>query len=504
MLLRDLVGADEILWCHGPMDALVRHIVTDSREVGPGDLFVCLPGYRTEGGELRADRHDFIPMAIESGARALLVDRRIEPPAGVTVVQVGDCWTAAAEAACRYYGHPSRDLVVVGVTGTSGKTSTSYFMEAVLKAAGHTVARIGTIEYRLGDTVLPAAQTTPEAPILQGLLRNAVERGCTAAVMEVSSHALELRRTHGIEFDAAVFTNLSHDHLNFHANMEHYIRAKARLFEALATGTKRGCAVVNVDDPASERMVRSSPGPLCTFGVGSRPDVSAREVTATLNGLVFRLRTPRGERTVALRHLGAYSVYNALAAAATAHALGVDLDAIERGLRATPPVPGRFELIDAGQDFVVVIDYAHKPDALGRLLDSARELGPARIITVFGCGGDRDRAKRPIMGRIALERSDLVVVTSDNPRSEPSQAIIDEILGGMRALDPRAERYVVEPDRAAAIRRAIRMAGAGDMIIVAGKGHETYQLIAGRRIDFDDRLQARQALAERTGDRRAS
>jgi len=497
MHLRDLIEPNQVRAVHGPLDVEIARVVTDSRQVAPGDLFVCLPGYRSEGGETRADRHDFIPAALQRGARALLVQRDIPPVDGVTVVRVADAWAAVAQVAARYYDHPSAALRVVGVTGTSGKTSTTYFIDAVLAAAGERVARIGTIEYRLGERIVPAAQTTPEAPVLQELLRAAVDGGCTAAVMEVSSHALALRRVDAVEFDVGVFTNLSHDHLNFHADMEDYRRAKARLFEALGTGSRRGTAVVNVDDDAGRFMIDANRGALLTYGIERAADVRGRDVRTSLHGTAFTADTPRGALDVELHHLGDYSVYNALAALAVGESLGLPLDRIAAGLAAAPPVPGRFELVDAGQRFVVAVDYAHKPDALQRLIESARRLGPRRIITVFGCGGDRDRAKRPLMGRIALQLSDLTIVTSDNPRSEDPQAIVDEILTGAGSVDPSGARHIAEVDRARAIERAVGMAEPGDIVLIAGKGHEPYQLIAGRRLDFDDRLVARAALEKR-------
>lgn len=492
--LRALLPADRIVAVDGSLDVAVRQVVTDSRAVQPGDVFVCLPGYRSEGGETRADRHDFIPAALAAGATALVVDRAVSAPPAVTVVRVADPWTAVAAMAAELNGHPSRRLTLVGVTGTSGKTSTTYFIDAVLAAAGHRVARLGTIDYRLGGRTVAAAQTTPEAPLLQGLLREAVEAGCTAAVMEVSSHALELRRVAALEFDVAVFTNLSHDHLNFHPDMHHYRRAKGRLFEELSSGGKRGTAVVNVDDPHGEYIVGVNRGALVTYGCVRSATVRARDARMTLAGVHFTAETPRGAVDVRLRHLGGYSVYNALAALAVGEALGLPLAAIAGGLAAAPPVPGRFELVDGGQDFVVAVDYAHKPDALARLIESARALHPRRLITVFGCGGDRDRAKRPAMGRIGAAGSDLAVITSDNPRGEDPAAIVAEIVAGAREADPRGERTVVEVDRAAAIALAIARAGAGDIVLIAGKGHEPYQLIAGVRHAFDDRLVARAAL----------
>lgn len=498
-LLSELIPADAIVSVHGALDIPIGRIIADSREVEAGDVYLCLPGYKSEGGETRADRHDFIPMALQRGAVALVVQRETAAIDGLTIVRVRDSWSTIAAMASRYYANPSAQLTMVGVTGTSGKTSTTYFIESVLQAAGHRTARIGTVEYRIGDTVLPASQTTPEATVLHAILRRAVDAGCSAAVLEVSSHALELRRVGAIAFDAGVFTNLSHDHLNFHPDMAHYTRAKGRLFEGLGSTSKRAAAIINVDDPASVYMRQVNRGTLTTYGIEQPADIAAAAIGHSAQGMRFELRTPQGSAPIRLRHLGEYSVYNALAAAGVGHALGVDLATIARGLEAAPPVPGRFELVEAGQDFVVAVDYAHKPDALERLIRSARKLDPGRVITVVGCGGDRDRSKRPIMGRVAADLSDHVILTSDNPRSEPPAAIIDEIAVGARAVDPHAARHIIEVDRAAAIRSAVTMAQPRDIVLIAGKGHETYQLIAGKKYDFDDRVHARDAIRARLG-----
>jgi UDP-N-acetylmuramoyl-L-alanyl-D-glutamate--2,6-diaminopimelate ligase len=495
--LSTLLRAVPVELLSGYFDVPVRAVVSDSRLVEPGDVFVCLPGYRSEGGEVRADRHDFIPMAIDRGASALVVQRRIVPPPGVTVVRVPDTWSAISRMACELFDHPSLALTMIGVTGTSGKTSTTYFIESILTAAGIRTARFGTIEYRFGDVIVPAVQTTPEAPELQRLLRRAVDEGFQAVVMEVSSHALELRRVGGVAFDVAVFTNISQDHLNFHPDMHHYLRAKGRLFEELGSGGKAATAVVNADDPCGGRIMAINRGMLLTYGVEAAADVRARDIDTGLHGTRFTATTPAGEVAVELPHLGDFHVYNALAAIAAGSALRIDAVAMRRGLAAAPPVPGRFELVDGGQGFTVAVDYAHKPDALERLLRSARGLQPRRIITVFGCGGDRDRGKRPVMGRIAAEQSDMVIVTSDNPRSEPPEQIIAEIMDGVRDVAGAAARVRVEPDRGRAIDAAIAMAHTGDLVLIAGKGHETYQLFADRRIHFDDREQVRAALGRR-------
>ncbi|HVM96109.1 MAG TPA: UDP-N-acetylmuramyl-tripeptide synthetase, partial [Candidatus Acidoferrales bacterium] len=318
----------------------VRAVVADSRRVEPGDVFVCLPGYRAEGGEMRADRHDYVGQAIERGAVALVVERPVDAPPDITIVRVENAWSAIAAMACEAYGQPSQSLLTVGVTGTSGKTSTTYFIESVLAAAGKRSARLGTIEYKIADKVWPAAQTTPEAPELQRLLREVADGGCDAVVMEVSSHALALRRVAGVAFDVAVFTNISQDHLNFHPDMHHYLRSKGLLFEELGSGGKRAAAVVNVDDPASQHIIGVNRGALLTFGIEAAADVRAEAIDSGLHGTRFTARTPKGTLSISIPHLGEFHVHNALAAVGVAVALDIDLDVIRRGLAEAPPVPG--------------------------------------------------------------------------------------------------------------------------------------------------------------------
>ncbi len=480
----------------GRSDQQVADVRTDSRRIGRGDLFVCLPGYRTEGGEQRADRHEFAGAAIAAGACGVVAERPLDVPDGIALILVENAWLAAALLACARYGQPSRSMTMVGITGTSGKTSTSYFVDSVLRAAGHKSARLGTIDYRIGEECIPATQTTPEADELQRLLARAVTERTSACVMEVSSHALELRRVGGIAFDVAVFTNLSQDHLNFHPDMHAYLRAKGRLFQELESGGKRAVAVVNIDDPHSDHIVAVNSGDLLTYGRSSAAAVRAIDARTDLSGTRFSFSLPGGGTgRIRIPHIGEYQVHNALAALATGCALGLPLEQVVQGIEDTPDVPGRFELVDEGQDFRVAVDYAHKPDALERLLRGGRELRPNRLILVFGCGGDRDRAKRAVMGRLAHELGDLVFVTSDNPRTEDPGAIIDEILEGCRATGPG--RIEIEPDRAAAIRAAISAAASGDLVLIAGKGHETYQITATGTVEFDDRDHARRALRDR-------
>lgn len=479
----------------GSLGVEISDIVADSRDAAPGSLFVCLTGYRTEGGEQRADRHAFIPDAVARGAVALVVERDVPLPGGVTVVKVNDVWLALAELSNRFYRTPSQEMRVIGVTGTSGKTSTVYFVDSVLRAAGWPTARLGTVEHRVRNAVYPARQTTPEAPELQRLLRVAADEGCRAVVMEVSSHALELRRVAGVAFDVGVFTNLGRDHLNFHPDMHHYRRAKGKLFEELTSGGKDAVAIINLDDPAADYMMRVNRGRLLTYGTHERADVRVLQTRVTLQGISFVASTPVGKCEVEVPLPGPFQTANATAALAVGIALHLPLSTILEGLAQTPPVPGRFEVVNPGGEFLVVVDYAHKPDALERLLSGARALAPRRLLTVFGCGGNRDRGKRPLMGEVAARLSDIVFVTSDNPRAENPQAIIDEIVAGVPAK--ALGKLRIEADRRRAIEEAVGAAEPGDLVVIAGKGHETYQLFGNRAVPFDDREVARAALRSR-------
>ncbi|MFN3650020.1 MAG: UDP-N-acetylmuramoyl-L-alanyl-D-glutamate--2,6-diaminopimelate ligase [Armatimonadota bacterium] len=467
----------------------VRGVAYDSRAVQPGDLFFCVRGLKTDGRR-------FLPAAVERGALAAVVDAEVENPS-VPLLQVPDVRKAMGPVSAELYGHPARHLALVGITGTNGKTTTSYLVEAIARAAGRPTGVLGTIGARRGDEPLEMEHTTPEAPDLQSLLarmREGVERRVVA--MEVSSHALDQGRSLGCEFDVAAFTNLTQDHLDYHPSMEDYFQAKARLFTEYPRASEKAfTAVVNVDDEYGRRLARMAEGRVLTYGVREPADLRAGEIRASVTGLEYTLTTPEGVFPVRLRIGGLFNVYNSLAAAGAARALGIDWQTITAALSEAPGVPGRFESVSAGQDFGVIVDYAHTPDGLENVLRAARALEPRRVLTVFGCGGDRDRGKRPIMARIAAELSDVVVVTSDNPRSEDPDAIIREILTGIPA---GAGTWVeTEPDRARAIERAVSAAETGDVVVIAGKGHEDYQIFADRTIHFDDREQARKALNAR-------
>jgi UDP-N-acetylmuramoyl-L-alanyl-D-glutamate--2,6-diaminopimelate ligase len=392
-------------------------------------------------------------------------------------------------------------MAVVGITGTNGKTTTSFLVSAIFDAAGIQCGLMGTVTYRIGDRAFDATRTTPEAPDLQGFMRDMVAGGCGACVMEVSSHALALKRVDGIRFAAAVFTNLTRDHLDFHTDMEDYFAAKRRLFEMLPAAAP---AVINADDPRSASLVDVVTRPV-TYGITRTADVSPGPLAFTLHGLDFEIRSPHGTVQVRSRLVGKPNVYNILGAVGTALELGVPIAAIEEGLQRLPGVPGRFEVVSsAADDVTVVVDYAHTDDALRNLLETARPLATRRLITVFGAGGDRDRPKRPLMGMVAARLSDVVVITSDNPRSEDPERIIEEVKRGADAETRQSNAAVVtEVDRREAILQAVRGAGPGDVVLIAGKGHEKYQEIGARRLAFDDLEVAREALEARRAKSRA-
>jgi UDP-N-acetylmuramoyl-L-alanyl-D-glutamate--2,6-diaminopimelate ligase len=464
----------------GPVTAVTH----DSRRAGPGIAFVAVRGHATDGNL-------FVEAARKKGAAAIVSESPAQP--GGPWVVVPDAREALAVLAAAAQGDPARALTLVGVTGTNGKTTTTHLVDAALRAAGHKVGLVGTIQYRVGDRLAEASRTTPEASDLQELFREMVDAGCDHAVMEVSSHSLVLKRVHGLAFRVAVFTNLTRDHLDFHGDMDAYFAAKRVLFDTLLR--EDGHAILNAGDDRAAALRAVSRGTVWTFGIGEQTgaDLCALDVSLSLGGTRFRVKTPVGELLVESPLLGRFNVENLLGALGAALALGLPSAAVLRGLQSVTGVPGRLERVAAGQDFAVIVDYAHTDDALKNLLEAVRELRPRRIITVFGCGGDRDRTKRPLMGAVASRSSDVVVVTSDNPRSEPPESIVAEIVRGMNG-GRGAERHVIV-DRRDAIAKALELAGPGDAVVIAGKGHETYQALRDRTVPFDDRQVARDLLA---------
>jgi UDP-N-acetylmuramoyl-L-alanyl-D-glutamate--2,6-diaminopimelate ligase len=470
--------------------AAVTGIAYDSRAVARGDIFVALKGQHADGTA-------FTREAIERGAAAIVSEQEQPPDVDVPWTAVQNARLALALLSVAFYRDPAREMRTVGVTGTNGKTTTAYLLASIFEAAGVRCGLLGTVAYRVGPSpgdVREATRTTPEAPDVQRLLREMVDHGCGACAMEVSSHALSLRRVDGMTFAAAVFTNLTRDHLDFHADMDDYFRAKRRLFEMLP---RNAPSLLNVDDPRGAALADAGGRPV-TFAIGKPADITPGPLSFSLDGLKFDVRTPRGTFCARSPLVGRPNVYNILAAVSTAVALDLPFDAIERGVSALRGVPGRFEIVSEGNDVTVVVDYAHTDDALKNLLETARPLAKGRLITVFGCGGDRDRTKRPLMGAVAGSRSDVIVITSDNPRSEDPDRIIDEILRGITP-DTRHEemRLLTIPDRREAIEKAIGLARPGDLVLIAGKGHEKYQVIGSRTLPFDDVAVAREALAKR-------
>jgi len=470
-------------------DREVTAIAYDSRRVERGNVFVALKG-------LQADGTAFARHAIERGAVAIVSEKPAPGDVTVAWVTVGDARLALAVLAAAYYRNPAAEMQVVGITGTNGKTTTSYLVASIFEAAGIRCGLLGTVGYRIGQLTREAARTTPEAPEVQALLREMADSGCGACAMEVSSHALAQRRVDDLPFAAGIFTNLTRDHLDFHADMETYFQAKRRLFEMLPPGAP---SLINLDDPRGQALVELGKRPV-TFAISRSADISPGPLSYSLEGLSFDIRTPRGTLHITSALVGRPNVYNILAAVSAATALGLSFDAIERGVRSLEGVPGRFQVVSSAKDEVtVVVDYAHTDDALRNLLETARPLARGRLITVFGCGGDRDRTKRPLMGAVAGRLSDLILITSDNPRSEDPQRIIDEIRRGITPDTVRdsSQRCLTNLDRRAAISKAVELARPGDLVLIAGKGHEKYQVIGNQTLPFDDVAVAREALARR-------
>jgi len=469
----------------------VSAVEYDSRRVQPGAVFVAMRGESVDGGR-------YIEAAIAQGAAGIVTDsgeaykelRAKHPQTPAALVEHGR--RALAGVSANLYGHPEKRLAVSAVTGTNGKTTTAYLLEAMLRSAGRSCVLIGTIEYRVGERVLPSPHTTPESRDLMELFAQGAEEGATDAVMEMSSHALAQERAWGVPVDTAIFTNLTQDHLDYHHTMDEYFAAKRRLFEGVGTAAPR-VAVLNADDEYGRRLAAPGRSETMTYGIDSG-DYRAEEIELRAGQTSFILRTPMGAVKMHSNLAGRVNVYNLLAAAAAANARGLTLDQIAAGAEMLQHVPGRFQVLRGGQDFTVVVDYAHTPDALRNLTALARELAAGgRVITLFGCGGDRDRTKRPLMASAAGEGSDVVVLTSDNPRSEEPEAIIADALPGMRGT--KAER-IVEPDRAKAIALAIRSAKAGDIVLLAGKGHETTQVLRSGPVPFDDAAVGARVLKE--------
>ena len=461
----------------------VGGLTYDSRRVHPGDLFFAFPGARADGRRFAQD-------ALARGAVAVVAESPAPQEMAARWLEVDHGRRTLAVASRLFFGRPDERLELTGITGTNGKTTTAYLIDAILRAAGMTTAMIGTIEYHVAGRVLPAVNTTPESLDLMGIFSELERAGGTHATMEVSSHALDLGRVYGLQFHTVVFTNLTRDHLDYHRTMEAYFSAKQSLF-AGAGGPPPRFAVLNRDDSHARQIKLHTQTEVLWYGLGPEPNLRARHIASSFQGLRFDVQFGKLRFAVESPLLGKINVYNILAACGAGLSYGISPEIVARGIAGLRAVPGRFERVDEGQPFVVAVDYAHTDDALRNTIATARGMNPKRIITLFGCGGDRDRAKRPLMGQAAAEASDFVVLTSDNPRSEDPLAIMNDALVGIRRVDVP---HVIEPDRATAIARALKEAREGDIVILAGKGHETYQVLKDRTISFDDRVVAREVL----------
>lgn len=486
---------------HAALDAEVTAITHDSRKVTRGGLFTALRG-------VKADGVTFAEAALRHGAVAIVAEAGAPPEWPTPWIVVPNARAALSWLAAGFHDFPSQALKVIGVTGTNGKTTTTYLLGAVLERAGYRCGRIGTVGYAVGGDERPASHTTPEGDVVQSLLREMVDHGAVACAMEVSSHALTLDRVDAVAFAAGVFTNLTRDHLDFHGDMEAYFQAKHRLFELLPAEAP---AVLNIDDPSGRRLASTVSKPV-TYGLGSSADVTFERLDLTMDGVAGLVRTPRQRVELVSPLPGRPNAYNVLAAFATGEALGLPVEAIVEGLASVTHVPGRFQVVSAtGDDLRVIVDYAHTDDALRNVLETVRPLASRHVIVVFGCGGDRDRTKRPLMGAVAGRLSDMVVLTSDNPRTEDPATIIEDITRGLVVTPERGSGRVLQapgpagrgtpwlaiPDRRSAIVHAIAHAQPGDTVVIAGKGHETYQILGTRVVPFDDVAVAREALALR-------
>ncbi len=463
-------------------DVEITSIEYDSRKVREGSLFVAIKGYSTDG-------HLYIDKAIEKGAAAILAENC--DAQGITVAIAKDTRKALAMAAKEFYGNSADRLKIIGVTGTNGKTTTTFLIKQILELVGYKTGLIGTNQNMICDRVIEASRTTPESAELHKLFGEMEDAGVTHVIMEVSSHSLYLDRTYGINFEVGVFTNLTQDHLDFHGTMEEYMKSKAILF----SNCKKGC--INVDDSWADGIMSRAACPVSTYGIKKACDLKAENIRMSERGVIFSLYTDGAEHTVRLGIPGNFSAYNALSAIAACKALDISMEDIVKGLVVAKGVKGRAEVVSIPSPYTVIIDYAHTPDGVENIINAVKSFAEGRIITLFGCGGDRDRTKRPIMGKIAAQLSDYCVVTSDNPRTEDPVSIINDILEGMKGFE---DKYTVVPDRVQAIRTAMEMAGEKDIIILAGKGHETYQILKDKTIDFDERVVVKSIFKELSGE----
>ena len=471
MKLKDLLKGIGYIKIVGTGDIEIGDMYYDSRRVTADSLFFCIKG-------LTVDGHNYAAQAVERGAKALVLERDVNTTEDITKVFVRDSKVAMANIAKNYYKDPTQGITFIGVTGTNGKTTITHLVKAVLEEIGQRVGLIGTITNMIGDRKIPSAHTTPESLDLQRLLREMADENADSIVMEVSSHSLSLGRVEGCQYDIGAFTNLSRDHLDFHPTMEEYRDAKAKLF------AQSKMAVINVDDESGRWIKDRFEGRVMTYGICKEADIYARDLEITDKGVTFNLHSPEGEIPINLAIPGIFSIYNALAAAGICLDMGISLEAIAQGLQRVKGIDGRFELLDTGTDYSVILDYAHTPDGLENILETARGFVKGRVLTLFGCGGDRDFTKRPMMGEVAGRFSDLCIITSDNPRSEEPMKIIKQIMPGVKKTGCP---YKIIENRKEAIEYALSNAKKGDVVILAGKGHETYQILKNKTIHFDEK-----------------
>ncbi|WP_066252585.1 UDP-N-acetylmuramoyl-L-alanyl-D-glutamate--2,6-diaminopimelate ligase [Neobacillus drentensis] len=467
-------------------DVEITSIENDNRKVQNGSLFICIKGYTVDG-------HDFAEAAVKNGAAAILAERPIA--LDVPVILVKDTTRAMAVLADTFYGQPTKKLHLIGITGTNGKTTTSHLIEKIMVDAGQRTGLIGTMYTKIAEETIETKNTTPESLTLQKTFQQMVDRGVETAVMEVSSHALDLGRVHGCDYDVAVFTNLTQDHLDYHKTMDEYKRAKSLLFAQLGNTFNHQnpkFAILNADDQASEMYRRATAAHIVTYGIDMKADIQAKDIQMTSSGTSFNLIIETEIYPVQMQLIGKFSVYNVLASIAASFVSGIEINQIIKSIESVEGVSGRFELVNAGQDFTVIVDYAHTPDSLENVLKTIQHIAKKKVFVIVGCGGDRDRTKRPLMAQIACKWATDPILTSDNPRSEDPLAILKEMEAGVKG-----GKYKIIPDRKEAITTAIQQASKDDVVLIAGKGHETYQIIGNLVHDFDDRLVAREAIEGR-------
>lgn len=490
--LKDIISTLDVQQVQGDQNVSIQDITADSRAVKLNSLFIALDGATVDG-------HNYIDKAVAAGAVAVIVSKPVTVPDDVCVITVSDTRQAMMVCVPYFFDYPANRMRMVGVTGTNGKTTTTHMIRHILKAQGHKVGVIGTVHIMIGDTSYPIHNTTPDVVDLQHILHQMVQENVEYCVMEVSSHALALGRVSGVEFDTAVFTNLTQDHLDFHKTFENYLAAKCKLFEQVSASDQvkdnKG-AVINIDDSYGHRVMEKTTAPTITYSTLGKGTLNASDVHMSTKNSQYTVNYKGESYPVSMNTTGLFNVYNTLAAIGACLQEGISMEAIDTALKTFSSVPGRFELIEEGQDFAVVVDYAHTPDGLQNILETAKAIKENRIIIVFGCGGDRDATKRPIMGRIAAEYGDKIYVTSDNPRTEDPVQIVKDVEVGVKEALRDGTSYEVIVDRRKAINHAIHDAKAGDIVIIAGKGHENYQILKNETIHFDDREEARKALKE--------